>query len=142
MLFRSNGNFEFYEYKNGAFTKIDASGTVTATVSLSNQNIPAKITYLKRDGRVDGYGLFTTANSDAPVAIYDYVFFRVKTMPKQFSGDALLLLDTKKDDFYQAEKVYEEAYTLNLSIRAIEVRRFFLRYRKKSEQCAGIWAQC
>ena len=26
--------------------------------------------------------------------------------------------------------------------RAIEVRRFFLRYRKKSEQCAGIWAQC
>ena len=28
-----NGNFEFYEYKNGAFTKIDASGTVTATVT-------------------------------------------------------------------------------------------------------------
>ena len=110
-----NGNFEFYEYKNGAFTKIDASGTVTATVSLSNQNIPAEITYLKRDGKVDGYGLFTTSNSDAPVAIYDYVFFRVKTMPKQFSGVALLLLDTKKDDFYQAEKVYEEAYTLNLS---------------------------
>ena len=27
-------------------------------------------------------------------------------------------------------------------LRAIEVRRFFLRYRKKSEQCAGIWAQC
>lgn len=26
--------------------------------------------------------------------------------------------------------------------RAIEVRRFFLRYRKKSEQCAGIWVQC
>ena len=26
--------------------------------------------------------------------------------------------------------------------RAIEVRRFFLRYGKKSEQCAGIWAQC
>ena len=27
-------------------------------------------------------------------------------------------------------------------LRTIEVRRFFLRYRKKSEQCAGIWAQC
>lgn len=26
--------------------------------------------------------------------------------------------------------------------RTIEVRRFFLRYRKKSEQCAGIWVQC
>lgn len=110
-----NGNFEFYEYKNGAFTKIDASGTVTATVSLSNQNIPAKITYLKRDGKVDGYGLFTTAISDAPVAIYDYGFFHVKTMPEKFSGDALLLLDTKKDDFYKPDKVYEEAYTLNLS---------------------------
>ena len=66
-----NGSFEFYEYKNGGFTKIEASGTVTATVSLSNQSIPAKIAYLKRDGKVDGYGLFTTANSDAPVAIYD-----------------------------------------------------------------------
>ena len=98
-----NGNFEVYEYKNGAFTKIDASGTVTATVSLSNQNIPAEITYLKRDGKVDGYGLFTTSNSDAPVDIYDYVFCRVKTMPKQFSGDALLLLDTKKDDFYPSD---------------------------------------
>ena len=95
-----NGSFEFYEYKNGGFTKIEASGTVTATVSLSNQSIPAKIAYLQRDGKVDGYGLFTTANSDAPVAIYDYVFFRVKTMPDPFSGDALLLLDTKKDDFY------------------------------------------
>ena len=110
-----NGSFEFYEYKNGGFTKIEASGTVTATVSLSNQSIPAKIAYLKRDGKVDGYGLFTTANSDAPVAIYDYVFFRVKTMPDPFSGDALLLLDTKKDDFYRSEKIYEEAYTLDLS---------------------------
>ena len=94
-----NGSFEFYEYKNGGFTKIEASGTVTATVSLSNQSIPAKIAYLQRDGKVDGYGLFTTANSDAPVAIYDYVFFRVKTMPDPFSGDALLLLDTKKGRF-------------------------------------------
>ena len=110
-----NGSFEFYEYKNGGFTKIEASGTVTATVSLSNQSIPAKIAYLQRDGKVDGYGLFTTANSDAPVAIYDYVFFRVKTMPDPFSGDALLLLDTKKDDFYRPEKIYEEAYTLDLS---------------------------
>ena len=29
-----------------------------------------------------------------------------------------------------------------LEPRAIEVRRFFLRYGKKSEQCVGIWAQC
>ena len=50
-----NGSFEFYEYKNGGFTKIEASGTVTATVSLSNQSIPAKIAYLKRDGKVDVY---------------------------------------------------------------------------------------
>ena len=53
-----NGSFEFYEYKNGGFTKIEASGTVTATVSLSNQSIPAKIAYLQRDGKVDGYGEF------------------------------------------------------------------------------------
>lgn len=99
-----NGSFEFYEYKNGGFTKIEASGTVTATVSLSNQSIPAKIAYLKRDGKVDGYGLFTTANSDAPVAIYDYVFFRVKTMPDPFSGDALLLLDTKRMIFIDLKR--------------------------------------
>lgn len=110
-----NGVFDFYSYQNGAFEQLEASGTVEATVSLSDQNIPAKIYYLERDGRVDGYGLFTTAISDAPVAIYDYVFFRVKTMPDAFSGDALLLLDTKKEDFYRPEKVYEEAYKLDLS---------------------------
>lgn len=110
-----NGNFEFYEYRDGAFSKIEASGTITAAAELSGQNIPAKITYLERDGRVDGYGLYTTANSDAPVAIYNYVFFRVKSMPEKFSnGSALLLLDTKRDDFYNPDKVYEETYYLNL----------------------------
>lgn len=110
-----NGNFEFYEYKEGAFTKIEPSGTVSAIAELSGQNIPAKITYLERNGKVDGYGLYTTANSDAAVAIYNYVFFRVKTMPEKFSkGSALLLLDTKRDDFYNPNKVYEETYYLDL----------------------------
>lgn len=111
-----NGNFEFYEYKGGAFVKIEASGAVTAAAELSGQNIPAKITYLERNGRIDGYGLYTTANSDAAVAIYNYVFFRVKSMPEKLSkGNALLLLDTKRDDFYNPNKVYEETYSLNLN---------------------------
>ena len=51
------GTVQFYEFKGKSYDPIDPTGTMDVTVSLSGQQIPAKIYYVERDGVLTGYGV-------------------------------------------------------------------------------------
>lgn len=55
------GTVQFYEFKGKSYDPIDPTGTMDVTVSLSGQQIPAKIYYVERDGVLTGYGVYTGA---------------------------------------------------------------------------------
>ncbi len=111
-----NGEFGFYQYTDeNALSPYDDVKTVKVTATCSSQDIPAKLYYVDIDGEVAGFGLFTTAISDAKVKLYDYAFFKICTMPDGYGGgDAMLLVDFDKDDFTKAEKSYSEVFSLDL----------------------------
>ena len=111
-----NGAFGFYQYTDGnALSQYGDVKTVEVTATCSSQDIPAKIYYVDIDGKIAGYGLFTTTISDANVKLYEYAFFKICNMPDGYGdGDAMLLVDFDKDDFAKAEKSYSEVFSLNL----------------------------
>ena len=55
----TDGTVTFYRYGDRTFTKLDATGTYTATVTLSETDIEAEITYYQDGGKITGYGLYT-----------------------------------------------------------------------------------
>lgn len=107
-----DGEVVFYRFENNSFTQIDASGTYTTTVTLSEENISADITYLKEDGKICGYGLYTS--TDGAYTLNPYVFFCLRNYGEDYasaySTSCLLLIDTTEDDFYSDDKVYEESF--------------------------------
>lgn len=107
-----DGEVLFYRFENNSFTQIDASGTYTATVTLSEENISADITYLNEDGKICGYGLYTS--TDGAYTLNPYVFFYLRNYGEDYtsaySTSCLLLVDTTEDDFYSDDKVYEESF--------------------------------
>lgn len=90
------GTVQFYEFKGKSYDPIDPTGTMDVTVSLSGQQIPAKIYYVERDGVLTGYGVYTAQSAQTPVYIYDFVMFRVANLPSAYAADGkcLLLLHT------------------------------------------------
>ena len=109
------GQFEFYDYADGAFTACTDAKELDVTVTCSHQQLPAKLYYLQRGDTLAGYGLFR--NSQYPdVRLYDYAFLHAVNMPAGYgSGDAMLLADFDKADFAKADKIYSEVFSLNLS---------------------------
>ena len=109
------GTVQFYEFKGKSYDPIDPTGTMDVTVSLSGQQIPAKIYYVERDGVLTGYGVYTSQNAQTPVYIYDFVMFRVANLPSAYAADGkcLLLLHTDAQKVYTDNVVWEEAYILN-----------------------------
>ncbi|MBR5619963.1 MAG: hypothetical protein IKW76_09530, partial [Clostridia bacterium] len=90
------GQFEFYDYADGAFTACTDAKELDVTVTCSHQQLPAKLYYLQRGDTLAGYGLFR--NSQYPdVRLYDYAFLHAVNMPAGYgSGDAMLLADFDK----------------------------------------------
>ncbi len=81
------------------------------TVSLSGQQIPAKIYYVERDGVLTGYGVYTARSAQTPVYIYDFVMLRVANIPISYAADGkcLLLLHTDAQKVYTDNVVWEES---------------------------------
>lgn len=108
----TEGAVQFYRFENNTFTAIDATGTYSATVTLSEQDISAEITYLQKDGEIFGYGLYSA--TDGEYSLNPYAFFRLRSYgddySKSHSKSCILLIDTSADDFYSNEKVYEESF--------------------------------
>lgn len=108
------GEVKFYEASDGTFTAIDESGNYEVSAECSSQTLPAVIHYLERDGKTEGYGLFT--NLLYPdVLLYDYAFFKVTELPAAFNdshGTLLMMLDIDNTRFYSDEKVYSDIFYL------------------------------
>lgn len=103
-----NGNFLFYEWDGENFSEIKSSKT-TYTVKMSGQKISAEITYIKRGGKISGYGLYTSDGTDTQVHGYDYIFFRLTNN----LGKLMLFASTDKNNFYSPDKIYSEAFTVS-----------------------------
>lgn len=112
-----DGVFKYYEYTDeNALSPLGDVKTVKVTVTCSSQKIPATIYYVDTGDSVTGYGLFTTAISDADVKLYEYAFFKICDMPEGYGDESVMLLvDFDKDDFLRAEKTYSEIFGLDLN---------------------------
>lgn len=117
----TDGVVKFYTLSESGLTEVEASGKKEIKVTVSNESLKATVYYLRKDGVLNGFGLFT-ANMDANVQIYEYAFFKVINVPVISSvpaaykknSSALLLIDTDKEDFYNNNKVYEEQFLVDL----------------------------
>lgn len=115
----TDGNIKFYEFKDGKFA--DYSGTVN-TVTLqpecSYNVIPIKISYIVKDGKTCGYGLFTNKNTPQ-INLYSYVFAKLTDIPAVYGIDGkMLLLNTNPDEAYCSDKTYTEIFTVDMTTGA------------------------
>ena len=113
------GRIGFFTFENGAVAPYGGTvKTVTATINKSytcRQNLDTKLSYIEHDGKICGYGLFTTEISSAQADIYPYAFFKVVSKPAGYGSGCLLLIDFEKENFYSADKTYSEIFSFNIS---------------------------
>ncbi len=122
----TNGSVRFFHIDtSGAITAAQGEvKTLSTSVTCSGQKIPVTVYYLQQGGKTVGYGLYSVANTEQPVALFGYAFFRLMNLPKAYQAaltDAknslLLLVDVQSTRCYRNEKVYTEAFALNLSTK-------------------------
>jgi len=118
----TDGAVKFYTLSEDTGLKeIQPDGKKEMRVTVSNEGLRAQVYYIKRDGVLNGYGLFT-ADMNQHVYIYEYAFFKIvnvpviSSVPASYKKDSsvLLLIDTDKEDFYKNDKVYEEQFLYDL----------------------------
>ncbi len=114
-----DGSVAFYALTGKTFEKIDEDGVYACSAVLSGQTVKADVHYIVRDGKTDGYGLFTSSLDDS-VYYFEYAFFRLTELPAGFrsSNKLLLLIDTDKSRFY-ADKLYSEAFYYDTADRSV-----------------------
>ena len=113
-----NGAVKFYKFEDAAFKAVDATGTYSTSVKLSETYISADITYYKSDDKICGFGLYTTDDENA-YTLYPYAFFCLRNYGSEYKGSnsstCLLLVDTTQEDFYSNNKIYEESFKFKFS---------------------------
>ncbi len=116
-----NGDVSFYSKEGTSFSKLRADGKYDITVSCSREEIPVQITYIEKDGKTEGYGLFVNRDADASVHYYDYIFFRLCTPTGLLAkdGQLLLLLDYEEDRLYR-KKQYGDSFYFNPATKETE----------------------
>ncbi len=109
-----NGNVNFYKLVDGVLTAMEENGVYSVAPRCSGQNVPAEIHYITVDGKTNGFGLYTAANSSG-ILLFDYAFFKICDLPDYFADEdeLLLLIDTDKSRFY-SEKLYSEQFYLDI----------------------------
>lgn len=110
-----NGEVKFFEYANGAMNPSALEvKTVKTSLKASYETIPVTVSYIEKDGRACGYGVFTSDMSK-DVDVYSYAFVKLTAKPAGYGEGYLLLADFDKNNFYKAEKLYSEIYNFNLA---------------------------
>lgn len=113
----SDGTVKFYKLENNMFTALEASGTYSTSVVLSETKISADITYYQTEDEICGYGLYTA--DEGVYTLYPYVLFHLRNYGSNYSGSSssscLLLIDTTQEDCYCNNKIYEESFTFKFS---------------------------
>ncbi len=110
-----DGKIAFYEYNAGGFT---ASAmpvkTVKTSLAATYEKIPVTVSYIEKDGKVCGYGVFTSDMS-ADVDVYSFAFVKLINKPAGYGSGHLLLADFDKNEFCKNDKIYSEIYNFNIS---------------------------
>lgn len=116
---RPDGTVEFYEFGEDMLSKYSGEvNTVELSPSLTYYNVPVTVYYIEVEGKTLGYGLFTTENSDAKVNLYSYAFAKLVEAPVVYGVDGkLLLISTNLDEAYSADKVYTEAFSVDMDTK-------------------------
>ncbi|MBQ2903498.1 MAG: hypothetical protein IJE48_03800 [Clostridia bacterium] len=110
-----NGEVKFFEYANGAMNPSALEvKTVKANLKATYETIPVTVSYIEKDGKACGYGVFTSDMSK-DVDVYSYAFVKLTAKPAGYGEGYLLLADFDKNNFYKAEKLYSEIYNFNLA---------------------------
>lgn len=110
----SSGTILFYEFNGTDYVQTAETGSMDIVVPLSGQQIPVKLHYIERDGRLTGYGVYT-ANEKDSVYIYDFMLCKITNLPKGYeqNGKCLLVANTDIDEVYSNDPVWEEAFVLD-----------------------------
>ena len=110
----SSGTILFYEFNGKDYAPITETGSMEIFVSLSGQQIPVKLHYIERDGKLTGYGVYTVNESDS-VYIYDFMLCKITNLPKGYEqdGKCLLVANTDIDEVYSNNPVWEETFILD-----------------------------
>lgn len=116
---KPDGTVEFYEFGEDMLSKYSGEvNTVELSPSLTYYNVPVTVYYIEVEGKTLGYGLFTTENSDAKVNLYSYAFAKLVDAPVVYGLDGkLLLISTNPDEVYSADKVYTEAFDVDIDTK-------------------------
>ncbi len=110
-----DGKISFYDYNSGSFAASTLPvKTVKTTLSATYESIPVTVSYVEKDGKVCGYGVFTS-DMAADVDVYSFAFVKLINKPAGYGDGHLLLADFDKNEFYKNDKIYSEIYNFNLS---------------------------
>jgi len=110
-----DGKVNFFEYANGQFTASTlAPKQLRTKITASRFSIPVTVNYIEKDGKVCGYGVFTS-DMNATIKVYPYAFVKLTMKPVGYGSGYLLLADFNKDNFYKADKLYSEIYNFDLA---------------------------
>ena len=110
----TDGAVKFYTLSEDTGLKeIQPDGKKEMRVTVSNEGLRAQVYYIKRDGVLNGYGLFT-ADMNQHVYIYEYAFFKIVNVP--------VISSVYEEQFlYDLEKGTNKSY-LYIMNRAIDDR--------------------
>ncbi len=109
------GSVKFYEYLSGQMTASTlAVKQLNANLAASYETIPVTVSYIEKDGKACGYGVFTS-DMKADVDVYSYAFVKLTAKPSGYGEGYLLLADFDKNNFYNADKIYSEIYNLDIA---------------------------
>lgn len=110
-----DGKVAFFEYANGAMTASALEvKQVKTTLAASYEKIPVTVNYIEKDGKVCGYGVYTS-DMGGDVDVYSYAFAKLTMKPAGYGTGHLLVVDFDKDNFYNPNKLYSEIYNFNLA---------------------------
>jgi hypothetical protein len=121
----SAGNIVFYEFNGTEYVQTAETGTIDVNVPLSGQQIPVKVHYIEREGKIAGFGVFTSSNS-TDVYIYDFMLVKITNLPAGYEQDGklLMLANTDIENVYSLNPIWEEAYVVSRD--GSSVSRFFI----------------
>lgn len=110
-----SGAVAFYEYVNGAMTPCTLEvKQIKTSLAASYEKIPVTVNYIEKDGKVCGYGVYTS-DMGGDVDVYSYAFAKLTMKPAGYGSGYLLLADFDKDNFYNPDKLYSEIYNFDLT---------------------------
>ena len=110
-----DGKVAFFEYANGAMNPSALEvKQIKTTLAASYEKIPVTVNYIEKDGKVCGYGVYTS-DMGGDVDVYAYAFAKLTMKPAGYGAGHLLAVDFDKNNFYNSDKLYSEIYNFNLA---------------------------